>query len=63
MFMNEMTEQECREALARTSFAGDKLIEPLFFRIHIDSMTGLCATDKIGDINAVNKKTAQTENS
>jgi uncharacterized protein len=37
---------------------GDHLIEPLFFRICIDSMTGLCATDKIRDINAVNKKTA-----
>jgi len=37
---------------------GDKLIEPLFFRICVDSMTGLRATDKIGDINAVNKKTA-----
>ena len=37
---------------------GDKLIEPLFFRICIDSMTGLRAADKIGDINAVNKKTA-----
>jgi uncharacterized protein len=37
---------------------GDKLIEPLFFRIHIDSMTGLCATEKIGGISAVNKKTA-----
>ena len=33
---------------------GDKLIEPLFFRIQIDSLTGLRATDKIGDINAVN---------
>jgi hypothetical protein len=38
--------------------SGDHLIEPLFFRICIDSMTGLCATDKIRDINAVNKKTA-----
>jgi hypothetical protein len=37
---------------------GDTLIEPLFFRICIDSMTGLRATDSIGDINAVNKKTA-----
>jgi nitroimidazol reductase NimA-like FMN-containing flavoprotein (pyridoxamine 5'-phosphate oxidase superfamily) len=37
---------------------GDKLIEPLFFRIYIDSMTGLRATDEIGDINAVSKKTA-----
>ena len=37
---------------------GDKLIEPLFFRICVDSITGLRATDKIGDINAVNKKTA-----
>jgi nitroimidazol reductase NimA-like FMN-containing flavoprotein (pyridoxamine 5'-phosphate oxidase superfamily) len=35
---------------------GDKLIEPLFFRIHVDSMTGLRATDKIDDINAMNKK-------
>jgi nitroimidazol reductase NimA-like FMN-containing flavoprotein (pyridoxamine 5'-phosphate oxidase superfamily) len=26
---------------------GDKLIEPLFFRICIDSITGLRATDKI----------------
>ena len=33
---------------------GDKSIEPLFFRIRIDSMTGLRASDKIGDINAVN---------
>jgi len=37
---------------------GDKLIEPLFFRVYIDSITGLRATDEIGDINAVNKKTA-----
>jgi uncharacterized protein len=37
---------------------GDKLIEPLFFRISIDSMTGLHATDEIGDINAESKKTA-----
>ena len=37
---------------------GDTLIEPLFFRICIDSMTGLHATDEIGDIDAVNKKTA-----
>ena len=37
---------------------GDKLIEPLFFRICVDSMTGLCATEKIGDINAMNKKSA-----
>jgi nitroimidazol reductase NimA-like FMN-containing flavoprotein (pyridoxamine 5'-phosphate oxidase superfamily) len=39
---------------------GDKLIEPLFFRIHIDSMTGLRATDEIGDINTLGKTTAQT---
>jgi len=37
---------------------GDTLIEPLFFRICIDSITGLCATDKIGDKNAVDRKTA-----
>jgi hypothetical protein len=37
---------------------GDKLIEPLFFRICIDSITGLRAADEICDINAVNKKTA-----
>jgi hypothetical protein len=39
---------------------GDKLIEPLFFRICIDSMTGLHATDKIEDINTMNKKPALT---
>jgi nitroimidazol reductase NimA-like FMN-containing flavoprotein (pyridoxamine 5'-phosphate oxidase superfamily) len=33
----------------------DMLIEPLFFCIHIDSMTGLRATDEIGDINALDK--------
>jgi nitroimidazol reductase NimA-like FMN-containing flavoprotein (pyridoxamine 5'-phosphate oxidase superfamily) len=37
---------------------GDTLIEPLFFRIYIDSMTGLRATDEIGYINAVNQKSA-----
>jgi len=37
---------------------GDKLIEPLFFRIYIDSMTGLRATDEIGGIDVVSKKTA-----
>jgi uncharacterized protein len=37
---------------------GDKLIEPLFFRIYIDSMTGLRATDEVGDIKAVSKQTA-----
>jgi hypothetical protein len=40
---------------------GDKLIEPIFFRICIDSITGLRATDKIGDINAVNEKTASAK--
>ena len=36
--------------------SGDKLIEPLFFRIHIDSMTGPRDTDEGSDINAGTKK-------
>ena len=39
---------------------GDRLIEPLFFRICIDSLTGLRATDKIRDLNALDKKAAWT---